>query len=77
MPNASAASWARSSALTQAALAELGDEPARSGSGSATAADAGRVAGGRAEERRAADVDHLDRLVDADELGPDWPARTA
>ena len=32
---------------------------------------AGRVAGRRAEERRAADVDHLDRLVDADQLRPD------
>ena len=33
--------------------------------------DAGRVAGRRAEQRRPADVDHLDRLVDADELDPD------
>ena len=33
--------------------------------------DPGRVAGGGAEERRTADVDHLDGLVDADEAGAD------
>ena len=33
--------------------------------------DAGRIARGRAEQRRAGDVDHLDRLVEPDELDPD------
>ena len=33
--------------------------------------DPGRVAGGRPEERRPADVDHLDGFVEADELDPD------
>ncbi len=33
--------------------------------------DTGGVAGRRTEQGRATDVDHLDRLVDADELGPD------
>ena len=33
--------------------------------------DPGRVAGGRAEQRRATDVDHLDGLVEPDELDPD------
>ena len=33
--------------------------------------DPGRVPGRRAEQRRAADIDHLDRLVEADELDAD------
>ena len=53
-----------------AELAELGDDAVvvrRVGRGR----DAGRVPGGRPEQRRAADVDHLDGLVDPDELDPD------
>ena len=54
----------------QPVLAELADDApvlGRIGRGR----DARRVAGGRPEERRTADVDHLDRLVDADQLDPD------
>ena len=49
---------------------ELGDE-LRVVLRAADGRDPGAVAGGRAEERRPADVDHLDRLVEADELGAD------
>ncbi len=50
--------------------AQLGDELAvvlRA----ADRGDPGGIPGGRPEERRATDVDHLDRLVDSDELGAD------
>ena len=39
--------------------------------------DAGRIARRGTQQRRPADVDHLDRLVEADELRPRSPARTA
>ena len=70
MLNASAANFARVSGLTVAELAQLRDELAvmrRVGHGG----DAGRVARGRPEQRRPADVDHLDRLVQPDDLDPD------
>ena len=53
-----------------AELAQLVDDArvvARVGGGG----DTGRVARGGAEERRSADVDHLDRLVDPDQGGAD------
>ncbi len=60
----------------EAVLAQLGDE-AGVVVGARDRGDAGGVPGRRAEERRPADVDHLDRLVDADEPGTDRRARTA
>ena len=70
MLNASAASLARvsglttpssrSSAVTCGVVRRVGDRR-----------DPGRVAGRRAEERGAPDVDHLDRLVEPDELDAD------
>ncbi len=51
-------------------LAKLGDE-ARIVVRACHRRDAGRVAGGRPEQGRAAHVDHLDRLVDADESRAD------
>ena len=70
MLNASAASCARVSGADVAELAQLRDDPlvlrrVRGGR------DPGRVARGRAEQRRPADVDHLDRLVEPDELDAD------
>ena len=70
MLNASAARRARVSGADLPELAELVDDPlvVRGIRGSG---HAGRVAGCGAEQRRASDVDHLDRFVEADELGPD------
>ena len=70
MLNASAASCARVSGRHLAHLADLvGDARVvrRVGDGG----DTGRVARRGPEQRRAADVDHLDRLVEADELDAD------
>ena len=53
-----------------AELAQLGDDPRIVG-GVGDRGDPGGVAGGRAEQRRAADVDHLDRLVEPDQLDAD------
>ena len=70
MPNASAARSARSSARDESVLAQLDDEPVVV-IGARDRCHAGGVPGGSPEERRPADVDHLDRLVDSDEPGAD------
>ncbi len=70
MLNASAASLARSLGAHDAELAQLRGDllvVARVGD----RGDPGRVARRRAEERRPGDVDHLDRLVEPDELDAD------
>ena len=70
MLNASAASLARSLGAHGAEFAELGGDllvVARVGD----RGDPRRVARGRAEEGRPRDIDHLDRLVEPDELDAD------
>ena len=70
MLNASAARRARVSAADRTVLAQLGGDDRVVGRIRGRG-DAGRIARGGPEQRRPADVDHLDRLVDADELGAD------